>query len=74
MTTAALPGVLDPAVIEDPYPFYARLRREAPVWEVPGTGAHLVSSWALVADALERQEDFLGQGPADRPADRRPRS
>jgi cytochrome P450 len=50
--------LLDPAVIEDPYPFYASLRQHAPVYEVPDTRVHLISTWALVEDALERQADF----------------
>lgn len=48
----------DPALLEDPYPFYAELRRSAPVWPVPGTDAFFVSSWVLVTDALARPEDF----------------
>lgn len=45
-------------VVADPYPFYARLRREAPVWRVPGTDAFFVSTWDLVAEAAGRSEDF----------------
>lgn len=45
-------------LVEDPYPFYARLRREAPVWRAPGTEAFLVSTWGLVAEAVGRVEDF----------------
>lgn len=49
----------DPSVlVEDPYPFLARLRVEAPVWPVPGTGAFLVSTWDLVTEAAGRVEDF----------------
>ncbi len=39
--------LLDPTVIEDPYPFYRRLHRYAPVWQVPGTEVFVVSSFAL---------------------------
>jgi cytochrome P450 len=45
-------------IVENPYPFYARLRRESPVWRVPGTDAVLVSTWDLVAEAASRIEDF----------------
>jgi cytochrome P450 len=31
MSPTAVPSLLDPAVVNDPYPFYAYLRREAPV-------------------------------------------
>jgi cytochrome P450 len=50
--------LLAPAVIEDPYPFYRRLRAEAPVWKVANTGVVTVSTHALVAEATSRAEDF----------------
>ena len=55
-----IPGtlLLDPAVLEDPYPFYDRLRREAPVWRVPGTDVFVVSSFAAVSEVVGRVEDF----------------
>ena len=31
-------------LIDDPYPFYARLRRDAPVWQVPGTEVYFVAT------------------------------
>jgi len=55
-----IPGtlLLDPTVLEDPYPFYARLRREAPVWRVPGTDVFVVSSFASASEVVGRTEDF----------------
>jgi cytochrome P450 len=50
--------LLDSAVIDDPYPFYSRLRAEAPVWGVPGTGLFTVSTYELLAEASARVEDF----------------
>ncbi len=50
--------LLDPSVIDDPYPFYRRLHRHAPVWHVPGTEVFVVSSYAHVAEAAARVEDF----------------
>jgi cytochrome P450 family 144 len=50
--------LLDPKVIEDPYPFYRELHRLAPVWQVPGTGVFVVSSFALLEEAARRVEDF----------------
>jgi cytochrome P450 family 144 len=44
--------------IEDPQPFYARLRKAMPVARVGDTGVHIVTSWALVEEALGREEDF----------------
>jgi cytochrome P450 len=58
--TEDLPGtlLLDPPIIENPYPFYRRLREEAPVWHVPGTDIFVVTSFALLLDAAARVEDF----------------
>lgn len=50
--------LLDPGVIEDPYPFYDRVRRIAPVWRVPGTDIVVVTSYGAVADATARPADF----------------
>jgi cytochrome P450 len=50
--------LLDPAVIDDPYPFYRRLHDEAPVWPVPGTEVCIVSSHAAVVEATGRIDDF----------------
>src|SRR5271169_3690521 len=50
--------LLDPAVIDDPYPFYGQLRTLAPVWEIPGTGLYTVSTFALLTEATGRVEDF----------------
>jgi cytochrome P450 len=58
--TEDLPGtlLLDPPVIANPYPFYRRLREEAPVWRVPGTDIFVVTSFALLVEATARVEDF----------------
>jgi cytochrome P450 family 144 len=58
--TLEIPGtlLLDPKVLDDPYPFYRRLRAEAPVWEVGDTGVFTVSTFDLVAEAAGRVEDF----------------
>ncbi len=50
--------ILDPAVIEDPYPYYRALRDEAPVYRVPGTPVYLVASWDLIHQVLRNQEDY----------------
>lgn len=44
--------------IADPQPFYARLRTTMPVARIGDTGVHVVTSWALVEEALGREEDF----------------
>jgi cytochrome P450 family 144 len=58
--TQDVPGtlLLDRGVIDNPYPFYQRLRAQAPVWQVADTGLFAVSSFDLVAEATGRVEDF----------------
>ena len=58
--SAAIPAtmLLDPAVLDDPCPFYERLRTEAPVWRVPGTDVFVASTFEMVADATARVQDF----------------
>ena len=43
---------LSPALLENPYPRFAWLRRHAPVHEVGASRVFLVASWALVEEAL----------------------
>ena len=58
MTTLSASMLLDPAVLEDPYGFYATLRAQAPVWAVPGTDVVAISTFALLSEAVARPEDF----------------
>lgn len=44
--------------IDDPAPFYKFLRTHAPVWEMPGSRTFVVSTAALVAEAVARPEEF----------------
>ena len=50
--------LLDPGVVDDPYSFYRQLHAEAPVWRVPGTDVVVVSTFAAVAEATGRIDDF----------------
>ena len=50
--------LLDPAVLQDPYRFYATLREQAPVWAVPGTDVVAISTFDLLSEAVARPEDF----------------
>jgi len=68
-------ALLDPAVIQDPTPFFAQLRERHPVWRVPATTLLLVSTWDLVFDAVGRTADFssnlrslVHRGPDGAPA------
>lgn len=56
--TLAASDLLDREILENPYPFYQRLREEAPVWQVPGTQIFIVSSYALLDEATKRTQDF----------------
>lgn len=50
--------LLNHDVLDNPYPFYARLRKTAPVWQVPGTEIFVVTRYALLEEAARRVEDF----------------
>jgi cytochrome P450 family 144 len=50
--------LLNPDVIDDPYPFYRELRTDAPVWRVPGRDVFVISTFNLVAEATSRVDDF----------------
>jgi cytochrome P450 len=55
---------LSPETVECPYPFYAALRREAPVYQVPGAGFFIVSRYDDVLEALRHPEIFSSRsGP-----------
>jgi cytochrome P450 len=45
-------------LLHDPHRIFSRLRRDAPVWQLPGENAYLVSTWELVAEASSRVQDF----------------
>lgn len=48
--------LLDPAVIDDPYPFYRDLREHAPVWRVPGTDVVTIATFDALAEAVSRTD------------------
>lgn len=59
MTNGISPRLLlDPSVIDDPNPFYGRLRADAPVWKIADTGLFTISPFELLAEATNRVEDF----------------
>ena len=49
---------MDPAVQEDWFPYYRRLREEAPVWRVPSTGEYFLSRYDDVGYVLRHPELF----------------
>jgi cytochrome P450 len=58
MTELKASMLLDRSVLDDPYEFYRILREDAPVWTVPGTECVVVSSFALLSEAVARTEEF----------------
>jgi len=50
-------ALLDPAVLEDPAPLFAALRRDAPVAEIGDTRVFAVATWTLVEEVLARTGD-----------------
>ncbi|RVT90271.1 cytochrome P450 [Sphingomonas crocodyli] len=49
--------LLEPGNIDNPYPFYRRLY-DQPVWRVPDTDVAVISSFAMIDEAVRRVEDF----------------
>lgn len=48
----------DPALLQDPYAYFARLRSEAPVFRDPKTGVVSVSSYDLVQEVFRKPKEF----------------
>ncbi|MEO3874751.1 cytochrome P450 [Nonomuraea sp. B12E4] len=63
---------LESPYLEDPYPLYARARREAPVFYSPEYGLWFVTRyddvWAVLKDTARFSSRFLMRTPADAPA------
>lgn len=58
---------LAPETVECPYPFYAAMRREAPVYQVPGAGFFIVSRYQDIEKVLLDTETFTSKtGPGVR--------
>ncbi len=49
---------IDPETLECPYPFYAALHAEAPVWEAPGMAFFVVSSYDLLQEVVHDPETY----------------
>lgn len=67
--------LLESAVIENPHPFFARVRSQFPVARIGDTGVHMVSTWDGILEVLGREEDFsanltgvLARGPEGKPS------
>ena len=52
---------VDPETVENPFPFWAWLRKEAPVWEVPDAGYFTVSRYADLVEVSRDSETFSSE-------------
>lgn len=50
-----------PDTVENPFPFWAWLRKEAPVWEVPGAGYFTISRYADLVEVSRDSETFSSE-------------
>lgn len=61
-------SLMDPAIQEDPYAYYAALREQAPVYRMPDTGAFVVSRYRDIQHVLAHPEiwsiDLVGRAGA----------
>lgn len=55
---SAAPSMLDPEVMQNPFPFYQWAHANAPVIEMPGTGMKIIMSYDMCAEATGRVEEF----------------
>lgn len=55
---SSAPSLMDPEVMQNPFPLYQWALANAPVLELPGTGMRVVMSYALCAEATGRVEEF----------------
>ena len=56
---------LDPEIRANPYPTYARLREEAPLYRIPGLGPIAVSRYEDVHRVLEDPRSFSSTAMRD---------
>ncbi len=52
---------VDPETVENPHPFWAWLRKEAPVWEVPDAGYFTVSRYSDVLEVSRDSDTFSSE-------------
>jgi cytochrome P450 len=58
MPDVSVDPLFDPDVVEDPYPYLARLRDDDPVHEVPGAGTFLVTRMDLIHEVVAKPAVF----------------
>src|SRR5258705_1126509 len=55
-------GFPSPEVTQCPYPFYAALRREAPIYKYPGRDEFLIARRSEILEVLKRPDIFSNEG------------
>src|ERR1700755_1549062 len=55
-------GFPSPEVTQCPYPFYAALRRDAPIYKYPGRDEFLIARRSDILDVLKRPDIFSNEG------------
>ncbi|HET9395196.1 MAG TPA: cytochrome P450, partial [Nitrospiraceae bacterium] len=48
----------DDATIQNPYPYYARMREHGPIHEIDRSGFYAVCSWEAINEVIGRPDDF----------------
>jgi cytochrome P450 len=51
--------LMDPAVQQCPYELYRKLRASSPLYQMPSTGFHLVTSFALAREVIRTPDQYL---------------
>ena len=54
-----LPDLMDPEVQQCPYALYKALRHHAPLYRMPSTGFHLVTSYELAREVIRAPDQYL---------------
>ena len=62
--TSVVDPFFNPAVVENPHDYYARLRTLDPVHELPGTGTYLVTRMELIHEVVAEPTRFSSQTAA----------
>ncbi|MBR9796571.1 MAG: cytochrome P450, partial [Gammaproteobacteria bacterium] len=59
VTDSELPDLMDPEVQQCPYALYKTLRHHAPLYRMPSTGFHLVTSYELAREVIRAPDQYL---------------
>ena len=54
-----LPDLMDPEIQQCPYGLYQTLRQHAPLYRMPSTGFHLVTSYELAREVIRAPDQYV---------------